>query len=293
MTGATAPGAAVLAHVGSPQAAAVVLGTLIGLVGFTHLSVPTGGRARTARNRRRRWAWDGGLLVIAVAELPPLGTYVDERFSVHMVQHLLFCFVAAPLLVLARPGPTFARLLDRPSGAVPRRSLLQPVGRTLGSPVVAWLFFVGYVWLVHFTGLYDLALDHAGVHLLEHAGFLAAAILLWRPILGPRTDSLPGPTPVLYVLVLMPAMAFCGLALFSADHVLYDAYGTSPSALADQRLGGALMWALPIVALLPAILALVVRWWRREEQAQALRDASTPWDGQRPVPVGRSSGPWR
>lgn len=73
-----------------------------------------------------------------------------------------------------------------------------------------------------------------------------------------------------YVLLLMPALAFCGLAIFSADHSLYSSYRPFPGSLADERLGGAIMWALPIVALLSLLLGLVVAWWRREERVQAL-----------------------
>ena len=165
------------------------------------------------------------------------------------------------------------RRLGWPRGTVERAARRV---RPLASPVACWAAVVGYIWVVHFSAIYDLALDNAGIHLLEHLGFLVAAVLGWLPVLGPRHLTLPDPLKVLYVLVLMPALAFCGLAIFSADHVMFTSYAARPDALDDQRLGGMAMWILPGAALLPLGLALVVRWWRREEQAAARAEQRVP-----------------
>jgi putative membrane protein len=266
----------ILAHVGSSQAALVLAVSILGAIGFHRLSAPRTNQPRSARGRRRLWYWFGGLTVLMAAELPPLGTYVDERFSVHMVQHLIFCFVAAPLFVMARPGVVVARTL---SPRMHRSDAVRTARRVLGpalSPAIGWSAFVGYTWVVHFTPLYDFALSNPAVHSVEHVGFLVTAVLLWRPVLGPRQSALPDVLKVPYVLLLMPALAFCGLAIFSADHPLYSSYRSFPGSLADQRLGGAIMWALPIVALLPLVLGLVVAWWRREERVQALLEGPAP-----------------
>ncbi len=269
-------GSSILAHVQPPQAAFVVIVSVLGAVGFHRLSAPATGAQRTARGRRRLWCWFAGLTVVIVAELPPLGTYVDERFSAHMVQHLLFCFVAAPLFVLARPGVALARTITpRSRGSSGARTARLALRRSL-SPAVGWVLFVGFVWVVHFSVLYDLAVDNAALHSLEHAGFLVTAVLLWRPLLGPRSSALPDVLKMPYVLILMPALAFCGLAIFSADHPLYSSYQSFPDSLADQRLGGAIMWVLPIVVLLPLLLGLVVAWWRHEEKIQALIERPPP-----------------
>ena len=55
----------------------------------------------------------------------------------------------------------------------------------LAFPVVAWLLFAGVMWASHFSPLFDLALENPGVHRLEHALFLAAALLFWWPVVGP------------------------------------------------------------------------------------------------------------
>ena len=54
---------------------------------------------------------------------------------------------------------------------------LRPVEEALGPlahPVVALVAYVGLMWLWHVPALYDLALDHAWAHALEHAIFFTA-----------------------------------------------------------------------------------------------------------------------
>ncbi|MGH9223991.1 MAG: cytochrome c oxidase assembly protein, partial [Acidimicrobiales bacterium] len=60
------------------------------------------------------WRFWSGLAVVAVALLSPVSTYAEALLSVHMVQHLLLAFVAAPLLVSSGAGPVLA------AGAPPR-----------------------------------------------------------------------------------------------------------------------------------------------------------------------------
>ncbi len=68
-------------------------------------------------------------------------------------------------------------------------------------------------------------------------------------------------------------MAFLGLALLSANHVLYPTYATvegPAKALADQRIGGTLMWVMGMFHIVPA-LALVMLAWMRADEREALR----------------------
>ena len=72
----------------------------------------------------------------------------------------------------------------------------------------------------------------------------------------------------------MPAMAFLGLAIFSARDVLYPAYAAAeglPRAFADQHVAGALMWTGTMFLIVPA-LALVLADWMRADQREAARE---------------------
>jgi len=222
----------------------------------------------------RTAAFLGGLGAIAVALLSGIERYDTTLFSVHMVQHLLLLFVAAPLLALAAP---ITQLL-RASSPVARRRWLLPILHStpvaaLGHPVVAWLAFTLTTWASHFSPLFDLALENEGVHQLEHAAFLGAGLMFWWPVVAadPAPKRLGYPARVLYVLLQMPLSSFLGMAILFAATPLYahyatlgEPYGISP--LADQQLAGGIMWLAGDVVFILAILAVVAAWMRHAER---------------------------
>jgi putative membrane protein len=234
-----------------------------------------GGRAPTRIERRRRHAFLGGLAVCLVALGPPVDGLSDRTFSAHMAQHLLLTMVAAPLLVVAAP----VTLALRAWRGTPRRVLLTTIhsvpARIVTNPLVAWALFVGVLWGTHLTGAYDLALRSTAVHAIEHVALFATAILFWMPVVGadPTSARLSPPARILYLFVSMPAMAFLGLALFSASHVLYPTYARVEGlsrALADQRASGAIMWAGGMVLIVIALSVVTLEWMRADER-EALR----------------------
>lgn len=222
----------------------------------------------------RTAAFLGGLGAIAVALQSGIERYDTTLFSVHMVQHLLLMLVAAPLLALSAP---VTQLLRAASPGVRHRLLLPAlhshIVAAVGHPVVAWLTFTLVAWLSHFTPLFNLALEDRGLHDLEHAAYLGAALLFWWPVVAadPARRRLPYPIRVLYLLLQLPVNSFLGMAILFADAPLYAHYATlgSPygiTALADQQLAGGLMWLAGDIAFIGAILAIVAAWMRHEER---------------------------
>ena len=242
----------------------------------------------------RRRLFLTGLAVVAVAVLPPLATYAHDRLSAHMVQHLLLTLVAAPLLVAGRPVlvATAALSDDR------RRRLLR-VGRApalalLAHPLVAWLVFAAVGWIVHFSPLFELALENPLAHAAEHALFLGSALLFWRPVLGTAVHGrLSHPLRLLYLAVAMPQNTFLALAISSSTRPLYDHYAevaraSGFSALDDQRLAGGIMWVGGDLTLLAAVLAVAGAWAVHEERVtrrrELLEDLSGEAAGRPPSP---------
>ena len=88
-----------------------------------------------------------GLAAIAVALQSGIERWDTTLFSVHMVQHLILIFVAAPLLVLGAPITLVLRVA---TPGVRRRWILpvlsSRVVRVVGHPLVAWLAFVAVMW---------------------------------------------------------------------------------------------------------------------------------------------------
>ncbi len=126
--------------------------------------------------RRRWWAWLGGLVALVLALSSPIERYDTTLFSVHMIQHLLLSFAAAPLLVLAAP----VTLLLRVATPKARRGLILPVlhsraMKVVANPIVTWGLFALVMWGSHFSGLFDAALEDPLIHFLEHGLYLATA----------------------------------------------------------------------------------------------------------------------
>src|SRR5205085_8270808 len=105
--------------------------------------------------------------------------------TAHMVQHLSLTLVAPPLLLLGTP-----RWLLRPL-LIPRFAL--PIGRTLTSPLVAFLLFNATFAIWHFPALYEPTLHNQLPHILEHVmSFVTATLTRW-PIFSPHDAQPPPP----------------------------------------------------------------------------------------------------
>jgi putative copper resistance protein D len=223
--------------------------------------------------RYRWWAWLGGLAALILALASPIERYDTTLFSVHMVQHMLLAFAAAPLLVLAAP----VTLLLRVATPNARRRIILPVLHSrvmnvLANPFVTWGLFALVMWGSHFSPLFDAALEDPFIHLLEHGLFLSTAMLFWYPVIGadPGPYRMAHPARLGYLGLGMPFGSFLGLAIFSATTVLYPHYATSertwgPSPLEDQALAGGLMWAVGDGVFIVALVLAVVVWLRAEE----------------------------
>jgi cytochrome c oxidase assembly factor CtaG len=88
--------------------------------------------------------------------------------------------------------------------------------------------------------------------------------------------GLSHPGRILYLFLAMASMAFLGLALSGANHILYPTYeaieGTAKAA-ADQRMGGALMWISGMILILPALALVMLDWMRVDEREARRMDA--------------------
>ena len=235
-------------------------------------------------NRPAGWrtaAFLAGLTAILLALISPIEAYEGQLFSVHMVQHMLLELVAAPLLLLGAPV-TLALRAASPS--VRRRLLTMLHSRAVAIvsfPLLAWVLFAAVNWGWHLSPpLYNDALESPPLHYFQHATFIVAALLFWWPVIGadPSRWRLPYPVRLFYLFLAMPQNSFLGVALMSAPAVLYSHYLTNlrpwgPNALADQTMGGILMWVVGDAVFLLAMGCVVAAWVRHEDRRTARLDA--------------------
>jgi putative membrane protein len=217
----------------------------------------------------------GGLAVLIAAILPPFDAAADRQLSVHMVQHLLIVFVAAPLIVAGAPIRLALRTLPRGGRDAMVRLLHSRVARALGHPVVAWSVFAAVILGTHVPAFYDLALREPAVHAAEHALYLWAALLFWAPLIAvdPVPHRLSPIGAIVYMLTAMVPMAIVGVWLLTADRVVYPHYAQLSGALADQRSGAVVMWLGGSVVMIVATLAIAWMAMLREEARQRAREA--------------------
>jgi cytochrome c oxidase assembly factor CtaG len=161
-----------------------------------------------------------GVALLAVAVFSPLAEWGEHRsFAAHMTQHLLLGDLAPLALAVALGGAVSVH----PFIALP-----------------AWAANL-VVW--HVPAVYEAALHHDAVHVLQHLALFAGGVVLWTSVLSPRWS-------VAQRLGALAGMMLVSLGLASVllwwPRVIYATYrdahtlaGMSP--LSDQRLGGGLM----------------------------------------------------
>ncbi|HVH68886.1 MAG TPA: cytochrome c oxidase assembly protein [Gemmatimonadales bacterium] len=242
---------------------------VIGLVLLGGLYVYLGGLAAP---RRRVAAFMAALVVPGLALNGPLHALSDGYlFSAHMLQHLVLTLVFPPLLLYGTPA-WVVRPLFRPH----RPLWVLRLARAITRPLAAGVIFSVPITLWHFPQFYEAALEHHGLHIVQHLVFIATAVIMWWPVLSP-VPELPRASYVgqlLYLFVLGLPMSLAGALITLADRVLYPFYVAAPrvwdlSPLADQQLGGLLMWVVGTMYLWVAGGVVWFRWSAREEAGEA------------------------
>jgi len=214
----------------------------------------------------RAGCFAAGWLALLVALASPLDPWSARLFSAHMLQHELLMVVASPLLVLGRPLAvwTFALTprLRRACGGALRAAAWRRVWRLVTLPLAAWTLHALALWAWHAPAAFDAALRSETIHELQHASFLASALLFWWTVLGVRHTA-PG-VPLVCVFTTMIHSGALGALLALSPRVWYLPYAASAAALGwdplqDQQLGGLVMWAPAGVAYFVSGLMLAAR----------------------------------
>ncbi|HWH94217.1 MAG TPA: cytochrome c oxidase assembly protein [Baekduia sp.] len=216
-------------------------------------------------------AWLGGVLCLAIALISPIDTLADQVFAMHMVQHVLLLDFAPILLIVG-----LSKVLLRP---VARQVLdLERALGPLAHPAFAIALYVGFMWLWHVPAMYDAALEHSAVHVLEHTCFLSAGLLYWWHLLSPvRGRHLTGLAPVGYMASTKVLVGLLGIFLTFAPSSIYSFYEHRPQVWGlhpsdDQALAGAIMAIEQSVVMGVALAYLFVRALAESERQQERED---------------------
>jgi putative membrane protein len=216
-------------------------------------------------------AFLGGCAVMLVALNGPLHDLSDYYlFSAHMLQHLLLTLVVAPLWLVGTPGWMLDALVGRAASIPGLRPVLERVTR----PVPAFGIYAVAIVAWHLPAPYNAALEVHVWHVVEHLVLLGASVLGWWPILShsARLPALPYAAQLLYLFVFGMPMTAVAAMVTGAEHVLYPYYAAAPrvfdlTPLADQRLGGVIMWVPAGIIPVLAFTVVFFRWAAAEREA--------------------------
>ena len=215
----------------------------------------------------RRARFLGGVGVLLLGATWPIHDLAEGYlYSVHMVQHMLFTFIAAPLLLTGMPSWMWRELL-RPA---PVRAAWAFVTR----PLMALIVANGVLLFTHWPEVVTLSVGSELAHFLLHALLLGSAIVMWWPVLSPLPELPPlsRPAQLLYLFFQSLAPTIPASFLTFGTEPLYAVYATFPriwgiGPLTDQLIAGLVM-KLVGGAILWVVLAAIFFRWAREESTE-------------------------
>jgi len=219
--------------------------------------------------RAQRVAFFSGLAVIFASLNGPLHDLSDYYlFSAHMVQHLVLSLAVPPLLLVGTPAWMLRPLLEN------RR--VAAIARWVTKPTRCFILFNVVIAAWHLPPLYNAAMAHHGIHIVQHLTFMTASVLMWWPFLSslPELPRLSYPGQMLYCFLMVIPMSIVSIYIAMADRVLYPAYAVAPrvwglTPLADQQIGGLIMW-IPGGLLFYVVMTVVFfKWAGRDSDTTA------------------------
>src|SRR3954453_1376559 len=216
----------------------------------------------------RQWCFYGGLALMAATLVSPLAHLSEELFLAHMLEHLLLADLGTLLLVLGLTGPVLQPVLATPG----LRWL-----RVFAHPVVALALWTANFYLWHLPALYQGAVEHSGVHALQHILFVSFGIAMWMALLGP----LPKPAwfgnaaKLGYIVIVRLVESVLANALLWSSGILYPRYAAGEAkwgitAANDQSAAGAIMMIEGSIVTILLFGWLFARAARESEERQEL-----------------------
>ncbi len=251
---------------------------VISILALAVAYVVTASAMRRRPRSRQELAFGLAIILLLLSLTGPL----DESargffFAGYIFQQMMLVFVIPPLLLLGTPDWMLRPVLTN--------GYVEPAFRVLTRPLFAFLIFSLFFALLHYPALCDRVCHAKPLYGGIRLGLLSVGILLWWPIVSPLPEfpRLSYPLQILYLFLLMIPMTAVAAPITMAETVLYMYYtmGTHPLGLtpiADQVLGGLVMWIGQGVYIMFVFSGIFFRWAQRE-------DTEIPAINRRPAPL--------
>ena len=214
---------------------------------------------------RRRRLFLGGVAALFVGASWPVHDLAEGYlYSFHMVQHMLFLFLGAPLLLAGTPAWMWR--------AVVRPAPVRVVWSVLTRPLVALVLANAVLLFTHWPEVVALSVRSEPAHFSLHTLLLGSAIVMWWPVLSPLPEfpALSPPGQMLYLFFQSLAPTIPASFLTFGTTPLYPVYADFPriwgiQPLTDQMIAGLVMKLVGGAILWVVIAVVFFRWGRQEE----------------------------
>jgi putative membrane protein len=216
----------------------------------------------------RQVCFGSGMLLLLLADLPPLGPVAEEIVVAHMVQHLIIGDLGGLLIALGLTGPLLQPMLAR-----------RPFAwlRVLGNPLVAFPIWGANLLIWHLSVLYDGVITSPLLHFAQHACFFTFGMAMWLPLVGPLPKPAWFTDAAKLGYIVLVRFLEAGLAnyLIWSGTVLYANYAPGEakwdiSPLADQGAAGNVMMIWTGTVTLGLFTWLIFRAANRSTEKQEL-----------------------
>jgi putative membrane protein len=136
------------------------------------------------------------------------------------------------------------------------------------------------VWLWHVPVLYEAAVRNEAVHAVQHATFVATAVLFWWGLVYGRYGRAAYGASALFVFVTMIHTGALGALFAFSTSPYYPLYAERASdagfdPVLDQQLAGLFMWIPAGLVLTVFALALMLAWLSESDRRAAAVNSSS------------------
>jgi len=230
-------------------------------------------------------AWASGWLLTAFLAVTGLWIYSTVTYSWHMVVHMTVNMMVPVLCVLGGPFALVRAASGDPDTHVSLGAAVDALEehrpwQLVTGPAVAWVAYIGSLFLVYFTPLFPWLMKYHWAHQLMLILFMMTGYFFYNLVIGFDRGSaqLPHLIKLALVISIMPFHAVFAVGILSSRTLLgADFYQTlampwMTDLMNDQNIAGQATWFLGEVPLFVVMIALAAQWFRQDSRDAARID---------------------
>lgn len=226
------------------------------------------GCRKTQLSLPKKFAFWTGLLSMYAVTQTQADYFAEHQFFAHQLQNAVLHHLGPFLIVLSTPKDALCSGLPTPLkrriSELSKRPPVQFLIKLLFHPVLAVLLFAVLIvfWLlpeIHFIAMLDWRL-----YRLMNWSMALNGLMFWSAVLSSKTGNSPA-CRIAMMLAVIPPQILIGVIIFFTTQELYPIYALCGRAfagigsIADQQIGGLILWTQGAMMSVAGILLVIQR----------------------------------